>query len=282
MTERPSALYGTASGQEPTLNLLVTLDARYLPPLKVMLTSLLHANPFSKVDLYLLHSSLSEEDLKELEALPEGNRCRLYPIFMDDSRLEGAPISDRYPREMYYRIFAARYLPRHLDRVLYLDPDMIILGSLHELYTLPLGNHLFAAASHVRSGVIQKFNELRLDMEDGPYINSGVMLMNLDLLRREQDVEAVYRYIEEHRKSLLLPDQDILSGLYASRILPLDPYRYNMTEKLFALRPDSDAWLNLDWVRRHSVIIHYCGRNKPWKEPYFGKLDIFYREFAKG
>lgn len=106
--------------------------------------------------------------------------------------------------------------------------------------------------------------------------------MNLDLLRREQDVEAVYRYIEEHRKSLLLPDQDILSGLYASRILPLDPYRYNMTEKLFALRPDSDAWLNLDWVRRHSVIIHYCGRNKPWKEPYFGKLDIFYREFAKG
>lgn len=94
MTERPSALCGTASGQEPTLNLLVTLDARYLPPLRVMLTSLLHANPFSKVDLYLLHSSLSEEDLKELEALPEGNRCRLHPIFMDDSRLEGAPISD--------------------------------------------------------------------------------------------------------------------------------------------------------------------------------------------
>ncbi len=239
MTERPSALYGTASGQEPTLNLLVTLDARYLPPLKVMLTSLLHANPFFKGRPVSPPLFSSEEDLKELEALPEGNRCRLYPILWTTAELEGAPDQRPVSAGDVLSYFCRPVSSPASGPVLYLDPDMIILGSLHELYTLPLGNHLFAAASHVRSGVIQKFNELRLDMEDGPYINSGVMLMNLDLLRREQDVEAVYRYIEEHRKSLLLPDQDILSGLYASRILPLDPYRYNMTEKLFALRPDS-------------------------------------------
>jgi lipopolysaccharide biosynthesis glycosyltransferase len=36
--------------------------------------------------------------------------------------------------------------------------------------------------------------------------------------------------------------------------------------------------LTLDWVRKHSVIIHYCGRNKPWKENYMGVLNVFYNE----
>ena len=55
----------------------------------------------------------------------------------------------------------------------------------------------------------------------------------------------------------------MISGLYEGNILPLDPFVYNMTEKLFALRPRSKAWLNLDWVREHTTIIHYCGRNEP-------------------
>ena len=118
-------------------------------------------------------------------------------------------------------------------------------------------------------------------MEKGSlYINSGVMLFNLERLRREQDEAAVFQYIQTHRDKLLLPDQDIISSLYEGSILPLDPFVYNMTEKLFALRPRSEAWLNLNWVREHTVIIHYCGRNKPWKENYIGALGVFYREAA--
>ena len=70
--------------------------------------------------------------------------------------------------------------------------------------------------------------------DDSPYINSGVMLMNLGLLRREQSTDEVYSYIEEHKGKLLLPDQDIISGLYGEKIMPLDPVKYNMTEKLYA------------------------------------------------
>ena len=35
---------------------------------------------------------------------------------------------------------------------------------------------------------------------------------------------------------------------------------------------------DIDWVRRHTVIIHYCGRNKPWKSEYHGALGVFYNE----
>lgn len=156
----------------------------------------------------------------------------------------------------------------------------MINGPLEDLYQTPLDGWLFAAASHL-GRFFSAVNRSRLDMEKGSlYINSGVMLFNLERLRREQDEAAVFQYIQTHRDKLLLPDQDIISSLYEGSILPLDPFVYNMTEKLFALRPRSEAWLNLNWVREHTVIIHYCGRNKPWKENYIGALGVFYREAA--
>lgn len=263
--------------EQERMNILVTLNSGYIPPLKVMLTSLLQSNPDSSVTVYILHRSLTEQELAEVAAVL-GERGAVRGIEINDERLAEAPVTDRYPTEMYYRIFAAHYLPKELERVLYLDPDLVVKGSLSELYQLELEECFFAAASHVK-GTMQRINEVRLDMEEsGPYINSGVMLMNLPLLRQEQDAAEVFRYIEQHKKVLFLPDQDIISGLYSGRILPIDPYRYNMTERLFMLRPNSEAWLDLEWVRENAVIIHYCGRNKPWREPYIGKLNVFYDE----
>lgn len=263
--------------EQERMNILVTLNSGYFPPLKVMLTSLLQSNPDSSVTVYILHRSLTEQELAEVAAVL-GERGVVRGIEINDERLAEAPVTDRYPTEMYYRIFAAHYLPKELERVLYLDPDLVVKGSLSELYQLELEECFFAAASHVK-GAMQRINEVRLDMEEsGPYINSGVMLMNLPLLRQEQDAAEVFRYIEQHKKVLFLPDQDIISGLYSGRILPIDPYRYNMTERLFMLRPNSEAWLDLEWVRENAVIIHYCGRNKPWREPYIGKLNVFYDE----
>lgn len=262
------------------LPVLVTLNAGYLRQLKVMLASLLRSNPMAEVTLYILHSSLTDE---EIDGVQKGLReqDRVVSVRADGLDLSRAPITDRYPKEMYYRIFAAKCLPEELSRVIYLDPDIVVNGSLRELAELPMGTNLFAAATHVRK-MMYMLNALRLDMdEDGVYINSGVMILNLELLRKEQDEEAVYRYIEEHKNVLVLPDQDVISGLYGSRILELDPYRYNMTERLFLLRPQKEAWRNLDWVREHSVVIHYCGRNKPWKSGYTGQLGVFYEEAEK-
>ena len=260
------------------LNLLITLDSHYLYQAKVMLSSLLYTNPNCSVSLYILHNSLTRSDIADLKTVLDPARCTVFPIVVNDPMLEHAPVTRRYPVEMYYRIFAARYLPEELDRILYLDPDIVVRKSIVPLYTLPLGNCYFAAASHVKTP-IRKLNELRLGgISMDIYINSGVLLIHLDLLRKEQKDEEVFAYIQKHKNTLLLPDQDIISGLYGSRILALEPYRYNMSEKMFFMRPEAEAFMNLDWVREHSAIIHYCGKNKPWKEKYIGSLGIFYYE----
>ncbi len=261
------------------INILVTLNENYIPQMNVMLYSLLTCHPARRFDVYLLHSSIHDQALTDTRRLLEG--CgTLTPIRSCDNQLADAPTTARYPREMYYRIFAAQHLPTHLDRILYLDPDITVNGDLTTLYEQPLGDHLFAAASHV-SGLLEAFNERRLDCEDDSlYINSGVLLMNLTQLRAEQQSACVYTFIEQHKHTLFLPDQDIISGLYGHRILPLNPYQYNMTEPLLhkALLTGS---ISMDWVRTHAKIIHYCGRNKPWKPHYIGRLGCFYKHAAQ-
>lgn len=262
---------------QTSMNILVTLDENYIPYLNVMLVSLLRSNPDEYFSIYLLHSSVREQALTKTRRIL-GRRGELTAIPVSDAGLENAPTTSRYPFEIYYRIFAARYLPQQLDRILYLDPDLIVNKPLRELYTIPMKDYFFAAASHT-GPVLRKLNEVRLDMEEeSPYINSGVMLMNLALLRKEQRLEDVFDFIEKKKFLLFLPDQDIISSLYGSRIYPLDTFRYNMTETLFQRYAAFEKTIDLDWVRKNSVIIHYCGRNKPWKESYIGKLDVFYQE----
>ena len=258
------------------MNILATLNMNYMKIFCVMLSSLLRTNP-GKIDVYLLRGK-AELDCTEAERiLGQRGTVTQIPVGGDFS---DAPITDRYPVEMYYRIFAAKYLPESLDRILYLDPDLIVNKPLDALYNTEMGLNYFAAASHT-GRMLRMLNEIRLDMPDeSPYINSGVMLMNLNLLRREQDRDEVYDYISTHKNKLILPDQDIISGLYGDRIIPLDPYRYNMTERLFILHRQNIGFMGVDWVRENSAIIHYCGRNKPWKPNYLGKLGVFYDEEA--
>ncbi|MEG1782259.1 MAG: glycosyltransferase family 8 protein [Oscillospiraceae bacterium] len=263
------------------MNILVTLNSGYIRPLCVMLKSLLIAQPETKFTIYVINSSLTLEDYKSIDDYLENDRYSTVDIKITDDMLESAPITDRYPREMYYRIFAARYLPKTVDKVLYLDPDLIVLRSLESLYNSAMGSYFFAAASHVNEP-LRKLNEIRLQMEtSGPYINSGVMLMNIKLLRQFQDFNQVFDYVNKNKKLLLLPDQDIISAIYSDKIIEIDPYIYNMTERLMLLPLSAEKKVTFDWVCENSAVVHYCGRNKPWKEHYIGVLGTLYNNIIR-
>jgi len=87
-----------------TINILVTLDENYLPP--------------------------------------------LHPIHVDGSLFSSATANSRYPQEMYYRLLAPHLLPGTLGRVLYLDPDTMVINPLRPLWNLEMQGFLFAAAAH--------------------------------------------------------------------------------------------------------------------------------------
>ena len=263
-------------------HILVTLDRNYLKVLSVMLYSLSQSDPEGVYTVYVVNNTLTEEDFASLSALLP--RTELVNVQVSEDLLHNAPVSDRYPTEMYYRLVAARYLPQQLERILYLDPDLVVLHSLRSLYQIDFDSKLFAAASHIESRTFRELNRRRLHLsEHAKYLNSGVMMMNLALLRKESP-QTIIDYIQSHKATLLLPDQDVLNALYADRTVPLDPLVYNLGEKYLRLKnlhlPPQEK-LTLDWVRSNTAIVHYYGRNKPWKEHYRGSLGIFYHEWEQ-
>ncbi|MBQ7817156.1 MAG: glycosyltransferase family 8 protein [Oscillospiraceae bacterium] len=262
------------------MNILVTLDSGYVKPLCVMLRSLLDNHPKIYFDIFVMNKSLTDEDYNFIKQKLSCSKYCLHDIKIDDDMLKTAPVTDRYPHEMYYRIFASRFLPENIDKILYLDPDLVVIKNLEKLYNTPLDSNFFAAASHV-SKPLQKINKIRLQMDSsGPYINSGVMLMNIRLLRKYQNYDEVFDYIEKNKKILFLPDQDIISAIYSDKIVAIDPYIYNMTERMLHSPKSVIRDVDIDWVKQNSAIIHYCGRNKPWKENYAGLLDCFYKQYS--
>ena len=169
-----------------------------------------------------------------------------------------------------------------MDRILYLDVDTVVINPLKPLKEIELAEACFAACTHPRS-FLQKVNQLRLGMEEEvPYINTGVMLMNLKELRKHLRIEDIRNYALEYKYRLLLPDQDILTALYGDRVKLLDSIKYNLNDRVLTnhnLSPQNET-IDLDWISEHAVIIHYFGRNKPWKEHYLGILDVFYHKYG--
>ena len=108
--------------------------------------------------------------------------------------------------------------------------------------------------------------------------------MNIALLRKEQKKEDIINYIKEKGDSLILPDQDIITALYGGKTLIADSLKYNMSDRTMALHNASlktENPVDLDWVRKNTVIIHYFGKNKPWYKNYKGILNCFYDEVDK-
>ena len=265
------------------MNLMFTLDSNYIPQLKVCLKSIIRFPSDDGWDIYIL-TGRADSEFKKLENdLNKTDGVRVHLIEVDDILFDDFPEIGRYSKVVYYRIFAASILPDNIDRILYLDPDIVVINPLNELYNSDFEGGYYIACSHTKA-VLTKINRLRLGIKnDAPYINSGVTMMNIELLRKEQTMKEVIEYVEKRGKFFVLPDQDIITALYGDRVKLIDTFIYNLSDRLISLNnmsPVLNEIIDLDWVRKNAVIIHYYGDNKPWKENYKGILNVFYDELS--
>lgn len=265
-----------------SISILSTLDQNYLPQLQVLLASLRINNPSEKIVLYLLHSGIPESALTGVELQCWDYGYSFVPIRVENTLFEDAPVTRQYPKEMYYRLLAPQLLPPDVERVLYLDPDILIINPIRPLWETDLRGNLFGAAAHTgKTELANSVNQLRLGTQRD-YYNSGVLLMDLAAGRREIRPDALFAYVEKHRKELVLPDQDLLNGLYSQRILDLEDVIWNYDARNYSnylLR--SGGVCDLRWVMEHTSILHFCGKEKPWKPKYFHRFGILYQHYVQ-
>lgn len=104
------------------MNILVTLDANYLEPLCHLLRSLQKTHPNRELHVYVAHASLTAEHFQKIQNAV-GAQNKVFNICVSEDMLKDAPVLKRITKSTYYRLFAAAYLPKDVDRVLYIDPD---------------------------------------------------------------------------------------------------------------------------------------------------------------
>ncbi len=259
------------------MNILVTINKKYLPYLISMLRSLIHFNN-DKINLYVISQDVKLIDFTNYQKYL--NDININIIKFNDSLLQEAPTSKRYPKTIYYRLFAFKVLPTNVDRILYLDPDIIINGNLSNLYNMDLTNIAFIGSTTIKEP-LRKFNELKNKAPKGaPYINTGVLLMNITFLRQITNEDAIYNYIRDRHFYFTLPDQDIISALYGNYIKLIPSTIYNLSDRGIKFNNLYNVeQIDLEWVKQNTKIIHYYGRNKPWYKNYHGILQGFYNNF---
>ncbi len=250
-------------------------DRGYIMQTSVALLSLIGSKNTDTVpDIHIVSYGLDETQERALLSLGRedapvrivrGDAC-----FSEDS----FPVTESRYRVATKAALLKFYLPRllpELDRVLYLDGDIIVRRDLSELGRIELGDCLAAAVRDLP----QVFYEKRLLGEGKDYFNSGVMLLDLEKMRREGISEKL---IEEKRAGAddKLMDQNVLNRVLAGRVLQLS-FLYNvcyanlrrrwlrehMLDKLN--KAYGTAFRSRSEIRQAAAILHYSSAEKPWK-----------------
>lgn len=257
------------------MNIVVTIDDNYVYPCCIMLHTLFAQHKGVEIQVFLLHSGVSKGNRKRLAEVCRKYGGTLTAVSVPEEEFADAPQFSYFPKEMYYRLLAARFLPETIDRAFYLDPDMIVTDSLLEFYHMPLGNCFFAA---VRDRMVEPYKkEYKKEIGitgDHIYVNSGVLLYHLKLLRKEQNMQDIYDAIDRLGKKMKYPDQDLINLLYGERIL-LAPDRYNLNPNILYIR-EYLCYNFAPWRMRKPAVIHYMGSGKPWKDSYGGGMYQYY------
>ena len=253
------------------MNIMVAFNDGYTLPTKVMLKSLI-INNTEELHIYVLYTKLSSESIDSIKELDDGNRVFITMLQIDDHLLDGVPVMKHFSKEAYIRLFAHLILDESIDRILWLDGDMIINGSLSYFYNLDFEDKIFIAEKDIEIGDSDEKKKSLGMPSDVDYINSGVLLINLTEARKRLDDKVIRDFVREHKDAIQFVDQDVFNGCLYKEFKVVDTsHLYNFFSRYIFLD-------NKKYVYKNAHVIHYAGRNKPWKKGYtYGGFRIWWK-----
>ncbi len=198
---------------------------------------------------------------ERLAGMVESQGGMLSLLEVSDERFANLPTLDYISASTWYRIYLPELLS-DLDRVLYLDVDTVVLDSLDALWETDLGEHYLAAVTNVPE-LDQIDHPARLGLSSaGAYFNAGVLLLNLELMRRDDSTAALLEYTRNHLAEIG-GDQDPLNVVLGERRLPLHP-RWNCMNCVlyFPWARELFGAGEVEEARRSPAIRHFEGPDR--------------------
>lgn len=275
------------------VNIVYASDDKFAEILAVSLVSLYDNNKnISNINVFVFDSNISDENKVKLETISKsyGRTNIIWLKAINISEKLNINVSlDRGSLSQYARLFVDSVLPQNIQRVLYLDCDIIINKSIIELWNLNLHGKTIAALNDAFSKWYRR--NINLDVNDVMF-NSGVMLIDMDRWRTQKIEERLLSFISKKKGYIQQGDQGALNNVLSKDVYCFEPkfnsvtifYDFSYKELLSYRKPAGNYYTEEDLCNavNDAVIIHYTTSMfslRPWfagcKHQYAYKWDEY-------
>lgn len=259
------------------MNISIFSSDKFYDQLKVMLFSLLDYNNFEKHNIFIISVDMNKDKIDNLNKLIKKKYDQELKLFILKEEMKGG-FSDtaRYSAAGFYKLFTFPYLSLEGDRIMCLDTDMIIRGSLREFYYQEFEDKIIIGCN----STIDKNTKIHCDelglVDENKYINLGAVVFNVKKYLSKYDLDFYYKWYMENRESAKYLVQDILNVLFEKEIKVCDYHKYNY--QILFEKYDN---LKMKEIEKNAVIVHYIGKYKMSDYRYYIRPKKYYYEVLK-
>jgi lipopolysaccharide biosynthesis glycosyltransferase len=242
-----------------------TPDRAFFAPAVRAIASMVEAEPDVERDIFLICEP--DDVTPGFDKLPAPLRERIELLTLDFSRFDAKLAGKgRFSRAVFRRLFLDEILPRHFERIVTVDSDMLIVRpGLKRLESFDLGDKPLAAAYDMiflmdfkGDALARQFQRSRRSLGlaiDTPYFNAGLMTIDRAAWRAEKLTERVVKALRDDPKRYPFMEQDALNATLKGNFMALSP-RFNFMGDFFLL----------DLERRlEPIVLHFVNAPKPWE-----------------
>lgn len=237
------------------------IDSKYTRFCGVLMVSVFENNKGEEVKFHVIGEGLTSNDKKALHDIASnyGNSVVFYDV--NEKMFRNFPVSDQWPQVIYYRLILPSLLEDDINRILYVDCDIIFRGPIKDLMEVDMGDNTIAAVEDVFSHYAGYIFNLGYCPTDW-YFNSGVLLIDVAKWKSRDITNKCIEFIKTH--DVVHPDQDALNAVLHDSWLRVSN-RYNFLSNYHV------RYLNMELCRMdldksypyYPVICHFTGQ-KPW------------------
>lgn len=230
------------------VSICMSSDNNYAPFVATTMASILD-NTKNFCEFYILDGGITKENKDKICELKKlFNNFSIEFIKIDTEKYFKGFITESYITIVsYYRFLLSELFPT-LSKILYIDVDIILNSDIFELFNSDLEKYALGAI--MDQGDPDYIQKLKNNMEmnqNSTYFNAGVLLINLDLWRKNNIKEKLFETEKKYRGNLKCNDQDVLNKVFEGNYKILD------------------TTFNSVSYSKNTVLRHYYGAIKPWQ-----------------
>lgn len=258
-------------------------DNGYAPYLGVSLASiLLNARADEKLNVYIVNRGISSGNREKIASLKQIKNFSLFFLETNTELFENCFIKDGYTIETFYTLILPEILPT-LDKVIYLDCDVIVRRSLAELWACDVSSVCLGAAPDLIDYLpfsSWKHKRYLHGKDDFCYFNSGVMVLNLEKIRVDNLFRQCIAWLEKNGDIARYCDQDGLNACLLGDFMRLHA-KWNVQTPMYwpggarILKKRADTLSALS----DPAIVHFTTGEKPWEKYSFCKWKNLFHQY---